>query len=60
MFYFNEAGKWNEALIEDNFFLTNSASIYNISLEDGFVEDSIMWHYDKKGGFLVKSVYKVA
>lgn len=59
-FDFNEDGNWNKGLIRENFNPTDVVIILNIPLSIENKEDTIIWHYDKNGEYLVKSEYKVA
>ncbi|XVF69925.1 hypothetical protein PTKIN_Ptkin11bG0120100 [Pterospermum kingtungense] len=54
-----EAQKWNEFLIDQVFSVQEARCIKSIPLGVGDVQDVLMWHFDKKGKYTVKSWYKM-
>ncbi|KAL5779910.1 hypothetical protein ACOSQ2_010647 [Xanthoceras sorbifolium] len=53
-------GKWNEALVRRHFWREEADLILSIPLSVFSVQDSILWHFDKRGEFSVKSAYRLA
>ncbi|KAH9784956.1 reverse transcriptase domain-containing protein [Citrus sinensis] len=56
----NAANQWNEGLINQHFGKEDAEMILRIPLPSRPMEDQIVWHYDKKGIYSVKSGYQVA
>ncbi|KAH9782560.1 reverse transcriptase domain-containing protein [Citrus sinensis] len=56
----NEENKWNESLIYRHFNRMDADKIVEIPLPRSPKEDTIIWHYDKKGLYSVKSGYQTA
>lgn len=52
--------RWNEALIQQNFAVDDAEAIMRIPLPSEPKEDELLWHYDKKGNYSVKSGYQLA
>ncbi|KAL0300142.1 UNVERIFIED_CONTAM: hypothetical protein Scaly_3058100 [Sesamum calycinum] len=52
--------EWNEPLIRAEFYPANANCILGISLRSGEVRDELIWHYESKGVFSVKSAYRLA
>lgn len=52
--------QWNEAMINQNFANEDAEIIRNIPLPRTPQEDMVIWHYDKKGLYSVKSGYQLA
>ncbi|KAL5817683.1 hypothetical protein ACOSQ3_026061 [Xanthoceras sorbifolium] len=53
-------GCWSKGLVEFYFNSEEAASILSIPLCSRPIEDSLIWHFDKRGFFSVKSAYNVA
>ncbi|KAK3226415.1 hypothetical protein Dsin_006277 [Dipteronia sinensis] len=53
-------GKWNEPLIKRYFLPQEAELILSIPLSVHQKRDSVLWHFDRKGSFTVKSAYRVA
>ncbi|KAL5767804.1 hypothetical protein ACOSQ2_014587 [Xanthoceras sorbifolium] len=53
-------GQWNESLVRGHFSSDEAVVILNIPLCTFPQPDSLLWHFDKRGEFSVKSAYKVA
>ncbi|KAK3228205.1 hypothetical protein Dsin_008067 [Dipteronia sinensis] len=53
-------GKWNEPLIKRYFLLEEAELILSIPLSVHPKRDSVLWNFDRKGSFTVKSAYRVA
>jgi hypothetical protein len=51
-------GQWDVELVRQTFHEDDVQTILAISVNEAF-EDSIAWHFDKRGIFSVKSAYKV-
>ncbi|KAH9764612.1 putative reverse transcriptase/RNA-dependent DNA polymerase [Citrus sinensis] len=56
----NAANQWNEGLINQHFGKEDVEMILRIPLPSRPMEDQIVWHYDKKWIYSVKSGYQVA
>lgn len=56
----DENQQWKEALIHQNFKPEDAAQILRIPLPTRPKPDQILWHYDKKGMYSVKSGYQAA
>lgn len=52
-------GGWNEDMVKDLFLESDANAILNIPLSPMNKEDIIIWHYDSKGFFSVKSAYRL-
>ncbi|KAL5822172.1 hypothetical protein ACOSQ3_024054 [Xanthoceras sorbifolium] len=52
-------GSWSEEIVRRYFILEEAEAILGIPLSRNQM-DSVMWHYDKRGEFSVKSAYKIA
>ncbi|KAL0286539.1 UNVERIFIED_CONTAM: hypothetical protein Sangu_2472600 [Sesamum angustifolium] len=52
--------EWNEQLIGAEFYPADTKCILGISLRSGEVQDELIWHYESKGVFSVKSAYRLA
>ncbi|KAL0405661.1 UNVERIFIED_CONTAM: putative mitochondrial protein [Sesamum latifolium] len=50
--------RWNENLIREEFRPTDAECILSIPLREG-TRDEIVWHYEKKGTFSVRSAYEL-
>lgn len=55
-----ESASWNTDLISSLFPPCKEALILSVPLSGILPPDHLMWHYDSKGLFSVKSAYKVA
>lgn len=55
-----DSASWNVDLINSLFSPGEAAMIHSIPLSGMLPPDQLMWHYDAKGAFSVKSAYKVA
>ena len=55
-----EDSKWNEAKLKHHFFEEDTEAILKISLPLSHKEDSLLWHFDKRGEYTVKNGYQVA
>lgn len=55
-----ERKMWNKQMIDDLFTETEAELILKIPLSLHSHDDRLIWHYDKKGIFNVKSAYDVA
>ncbi|KAH9668523.1 reverse transcriptase domain-containing protein [Citrus sinensis] len=51
---------WNEAKLKHHFCEEDTEAMLKISLPPSHKEDSLLWHFDKKGEYTVKSGYQVA
>jgi hypothetical protein len=51
-------GMWDVELVRDNFCEQDAAIILSIPVFED-IEDTWAWHFDEKGLFSVKSVYKI-
>jgi hypothetical protein len=51
-------GLWVEQLVKENFWEEDTTIILAIPIFEG-TENSLAWHYDKKGLFSVRSAYRV-
>ena len=56
----DEKQQWREDLILEHFRLEDAEAIMQIPLARRPKEDQLIWHYDKKGYYSVKSGYRVA
>lgn len=54
-----EMTSWNIILVTDLFLLDEAAMILATSLSCRLPSDKLIWHYDAKGFFSVRSAYKV-
>ena len=52
--------KWKEVLIQQNFMKEDAQQILNIPLPRTPKPDKLLWHFDKRGEYSVKSGYQVA
>jgi hypothetical protein len=52
------AGSWDEELVKDTFW-EDSNIIFSLPILQGS-ENRLIWHFDKKGQFSVRSAYKVS
>ncbi|KAK3222291.1 hypothetical protein Dsin_009316 [Dipteronia sinensis] len=48
---------WNMQILKDNFISCDVNAISQIPISNGDRKDTIMWHYDEKGVYTVKSGY---
>ncbi|KAL5739883.1 hypothetical protein ACOSQ2_029063 [Xanthoceras sorbifolium] len=55
-----ESGSWSEEIVRRYFIPEEAEAILSIPLSRNSRMDSIMWHYDKREEFSVKSAYKIA
>ncbi|KAL5848378.1 hypothetical protein ACOSQ4_006391 [Xanthoceras sorbifolium] len=55
----SDSGGCNEDLVRSVFLTDDAATILSISPSSAGVEDSLIWHYDPLGQYLVKSGYRV-
>ncbi|KAK2652569.1 hypothetical protein Ddye_012425 [Dipteronia dyeriana] len=55
----SESGGWNVNLINQNFFTEDVEGILSILLGSCQVEDCVLWHFDERGIYSVKSGYNV-
>ncbi|KAH9671011.1 putative reverse transcriptase/RNA-dependent DNA polymerase [Citrus sinensis] len=55
-----EDNQWNEDMICQHFFREDADIILRIPIPSTPMADQILWHYDKKGIYTVKSGYQVA
>ncbi|KAL5740942.1 hypothetical protein ACOSQ2_030122 [Xanthoceras sorbifolium] len=53
-------GVWNEDLVRCSFLPEEAEIILSIQLSSVSCQDSLLWHYDKRGEFTVRSAYKLA
>ncbi|KAL5859559.1 hypothetical protein ACOSQ4_000855 [Xanthoceras sorbifolium] len=53
-------GVWNEELVRCSFLPEEAEIILSIQLSSASCQDSLLWHYDKRGEFTVRSAYKLA
>lgn len=53
-------GSWNEQLIRQAFLPANQELILKIPLPHVPMKDTLFWHFDKRGNYLVKSGHQVA
>ncbi|KAL5741976.1 hypothetical protein ACOSP7_028708 [Xanthoceras sorbifolium] len=53
-------GVWNEELVRCSFLPEEAEIILSIQLSSVSCQDSLLWHYDKRGEFTVRSAYKLA
>ena len=51
---------WKETLIHQHFSKEDAEKILQIHLPNSPQPDQILWHYDKKGQYSVKSGYQIA
>ena len=51
---------WKTNLIQQNFVKEDAEAILSIPLPRRQSEDKVIWHYDKRGKYKVKSGYQVA
>lgn len=51
------AGRWDDRVLEETFWLIDCARIRSIPLGR---TDALLWHFDPRGVFTVKSAYKLA
>ncbi|KAH9680916.1 reverse transcriptase domain-containing protein [Citrus sinensis] len=56
----NAEHEWNEGLIHRHFAKTDAEAIVKILLPRRPMKEEVMWHYDRKGQYLVKSGYQIA
>ncbi|XP_024038343.1 uncharacterized protein LOC112097373 [Citrus clementina] len=56
----NEDHTWNEGLIHRHFTKIDAEAIVRILLPRRPMKDEVIWHYDKKGQYSVKSGYQIA
>ena len=56
----NEKHEWNEELIQQYFLRVDAEQITKIHLPRQPNPDQVVWHYDKKGEYSVKSGYQLA
>ncbi|KAH9685475.1 reverse transcriptase domain-containing protein [Citrus sinensis] len=56
----DENHKWKESLIQQHFNSEDAELISRILLPSSPKPDQILWHYDKKGNYSVKSGYQIA
>lgn len=56
----NEKHEWDEELIRQNFLRVDAEQITRIPLPRQPNPDQVVWHYDKKGEYSVKSGYQLA
>ncbi|KAL0405669.1 UNVERIFIED_CONTAM: hypothetical protein Slati_3880800, partial [Sesamum latifolium] len=54
------ANEWNEPLILAEFCSEDAECILGIKLRGAEVSDEVIWHFEKKGNFSVKSAYRLA
>ncbi|KAH9669444.1 reverse transcriptase domain-containing protein [Citrus sinensis] len=52
--------RWKEALLFDQFVQEDADAIMNIPLPRNHSRDQVIWHYDRKGEYSVKSGYQIA
>ncbi|KAL9411236.1 hypothetical protein AB3S75_044931 [Citrus x aurantiifolia] len=52
--------RWKEALLFDQFVQEDADAIMNIPLPRNHSKDQVIWHYDRKGEYSVKSGYQIA
>lgn len=52
--------KWKEELLYEQFIKEDADAIKNIPLPNNPNKDQVLWHYDKKGDYSVKSGYQIA
>lgn len=52
--------RWNAELVKQHFMEEGTDLILNIPLPKTPHKDSILWHFDKKGAYSVKSGYQLA
>lgn len=52
--------QWNEKLICDHFRVEDAEAISQIPLPRRPKKDQLIWHYDKRGQYSLKSGYQVA
>ncbi|KAL9441066.1 hypothetical protein AB3S75_019689 [Citrus x aurantiifolia] len=52
--------RWKTYLIQQNFVKDDAEAILSIPLPRRQSEDEVIWHYDKRGKYTVKSGYQVA
>lgn len=57
---FQRPGRWNEELVRQCFLADEATAILAIPLSQFPKEDSIMWKFDSKGFFSVRSAYRTA
>lgn len=53
----NGENKWKEVLIQKNFMKEDAQQILNIPLPRTPKPDKLLWHFNKRGEYLVKSGY---
>ncbi|KAL5545019.1 hypothetical protein UlMin_008803 [Ulmus minor] len=53
-------GQWNSSLITDSFHPDEAASILSLPTPNRPTDDSLTWHYNKRGHYTVRSGYWVA
>lgn len=51
--------KWNEVIIREKFLPQDAEDIIKIPLGNDRSKDEIIWPYNKKGNFIVRSAYKL-
>ena len=56
----NEGNQWNERLVYCYFEKVDADGIVGIPLPRRLAQDQILWHYEKRGQYTVKSGYQVA
>lgn len=57
---FNDNQQWKEILIHQHFTREDTEKILQIQLLNNLQPYQILWHYDKKGQYWVKSGYQIA
>lgn len=54
------SGAWNEDLIHSEFCSTDSDNILLVPLDNASNDDTLVWHFEKSGRFLIRSAYYLA
>lgn len=55
----DSSGRWNESLIHSSFVEKDVEAILNTSTSPNMCNDVIIWNYDPRGKFVVKSAYRL-
>lgn len=55
--FINDENQWNEGLIYNHFDKMDADRIVSIPLPRRPIKDQLLWHYEKRGQYTVKSGY---
>lgn len=56
----SSSNHWDEAAVKSHLISLNNEHILSMALPTHPVEDTLVWHYEKRGNFSVKSAYHLA